>query len=570
MSIETVLEGFVLSEEPGAIVLKGSWGVGKTHFWRHRIVDRIFSRLGKKKYSYVSLFGINSLVELKTVLAFATDEFDRDALNQRRRGSRYVGWFWKSLKWGGDGLQYVPKVGAQLGKAYERIGFLLIRGRIICLDDIERRGKGLDLKDILGLVSFLVEQRGCRVVAIVNSGQFDEGDQKVWDTHREKVFDGEVTYCPTTEQTIALGLQVDQDAPWHDAVFSSLHQLGVSNIRLVKRTARSMRLVWEALGPRPLSQDTIERVAKVVPLLVWSAHGAGEGAPPWKYVIGPSALDLFGIDNSGPDNETADEKRWRALVLEYSCYLNGPLDDALVRLIETGVPETEALVQGVAAYERDAELRRKTEAWHGAWRLYHDSVEDNADEIVEAFARHWPEVMAREHAANLDSAVRMMRLLGRGDLATEFIRQWVDARKGERTIELSRRELHVMRRIEDKEILAAIEDALRQAEERPLDLEDAFQSAFDRDYPSQETIRAFSKTTVPEIVALLQHSGREDFMRVVKRLADFRGHPEGPEKRAGENMWAACTEIAKGSPLNADRMKSWLGIDLAVDGQTQD
>jgi hypothetical protein len=47
-------------------------------------------------------------------------------------------------------------------------------------------------------------------------------------------------------------------------------------------------------------------------------------------------------------------------------------------------------------------------------------------------------------------------------------------------------------------------------------------------------------------------------------------HPEGPGKWAVENVWAACIEIAKDSPLNADRMKNCLGMDLAIrDGESE-
>ena len=48
--------------------------------------------------------------------------------------------------------------------AIETISFLSLNGTIICIDDLERKGKGLEIKDILGLVSLLKEQKKCKVV----------------------------------------------------------------------------------------------------------------------------------------------------------------------------------------------------------------------------------------------------------------------------------------------------------------------------------------------------------------------------------------------------------------------
>ncbi|MEG2885374.1 MAG: P-loop NTPase fold protein, partial [Acinetobacter sp.] len=57
------LEHNIRNEEIGtAIAITGSWGVGKTFFWKRCIDGYHF----KKKYVYVSLFGLESLSDLKT------------------------------------------------------------------------------------------------------------------------------------------------------------------------------------------------------------------------------------------------------------------------------------------------------------------------------------------------------------------------------------------------------------------------------------------------------------------------------------------------------------------------
>ena len=56
-----------------AIAITGSWGVGKTYFWKKLLEEQLSEeRIYKKdnvfnrKYAYVSLFGLESLSDLKT------------------------------------------------------------------------------------------------------------------------------------------------------------------------------------------------------------------------------------------------------------------------------------------------------------------------------------------------------------------------------------------------------------------------------------------------------------------------------------------------------------------------
>src|SRR5579862_1313372 len=72
MSIKIVTEElarFLGSDEPEVVAIRGKWGIGKTYAWKKMLREQ--KRLGKVKkqrYSYVSLFGVNSLQDLKEAL----------------------------------------------------------------------------------------------------------------------------------------------------------------------------------------------------------------------------------------------------------------------------------------------------------------------------------------------------------------------------------------------------------------------------------------------------------------------------------------------------------------------
>lgn len=572
MSIETVLENLVTSNEPGAIVLQGRWGVGKTYFWRQQIIGPALIKLWKTRYSYVSLFGINSLEELKMALAFATDEFDQAARVRTRRHRELFGWFWKAKDWTvkkfwkntgwlSDALVSTPKVGASVAKLYQRAAFYMVRQRIICFDDIERHGKNLDIKDFLGLISYLVDQRACRVVVILNSKELGE-DQTVWDAMREKVFDGELTYKPSLSETVALGLSEVRGESWYDVMRSSLETLCISNIRLVRRTVRFMRLTVEVCPATSLQPATVEHMVRALVVLVYSVHGRGEGAPPIEMVMQSGSYNpLIAYMRKGKESKTEQEQLWAKMLEGYPLSLNETLDNALLDMVEAGYPNAVALSSAIEQFEAEADLRTRKRSWEEAWRLYHDTTAENGRKMADAFEQTWPPVSEAENAINLQSLARLLRLLGRHDLATQFIQKWIAQRGGERIGELDVSEISKFSRIDDQEIL---EEAAKAREAANYDI--TLQAAFDiiKDEPMRyddRAIASFSRASPQEIARVIDANPDRNLQSVIKRLLTLPQNPNQPLwGPATENMRRACEIIAARSPLNADRMSNWFGI----------
>jgi Cdc6-like AAA superfamily ATPase len=74
--IRSTVKNFLSNDNPELIILKGKWGVGKTFFWQDLLkkgvskgdlfkkpADKI--QLALNHYAYISLFGIESIGELK-------------------------------------------------------------------------------------------------------------------------------------------------------------------------------------------------------------------------------------------------------------------------------------------------------------------------------------------------------------------------------------------------------------------------------------------------------------------------------------------------------------------------
>lgn len=561
MSIEKVLSDFAGSTSGGAIVLQGRWGVGKTYFWRQRIVAELLARAPGTRYSYVSLFGINSLAELKTALAMATAEFDdaEAAKSERPTGKTQVKrLFMRNASKAPEALAFVPTIGSQLARLAEKVGFYLVKQRLICLDDLERRGKELSLRDVLGLVSFLADERQCRVVVILNAGHLGDEDVRTWEDYREKVFRGELTYAPTLQQSIELGLSPYHEEPWSGDLAVHLTSLGIGNIRLVRRTAEFMDLALQALGPAV--PDTVTRhVAHMLALLVFSVHGRGDGGPPIKRVLREYSV-AERLSRAKEDPRSDQEKAWDELIHQYGAIPHRPLDLVLLRMVREGYPDADAIHASRADFELNERLYEQKEAWHRAWRDYHDTLVDNTDEIVAGFERTWPPVSHAEHAHNLQSMAELLRALGRADLATRFIQEWVDYRRRECPEELDPRQIQMFATVRDAELLDACRRAFGDGQ-RTLTLDAAWARLAENPF-DERAIGTIARSPVDALIELLERQRSEEFVKQVRHVLQLRGN-------AGKNDWVeasakleqACTAIAGRSPLSAYRMKNWFGIE---------
>lgn len=243
MSIQLVKDEilkFLSTAEPEVLCIKGEWGVGKTFAWNLYLTNaRDQNAIALPRYAYVSLFGIGSLDELKySVFENSMKVSDigiepsleslksNTAATADRLGR-------KSLRF----LQQVPLFKNNLG-GLAPVWYMSVRKTIICIDDIERRGKDLTIRDVMGLASNLKEHKGCKVALILNDGQFGE-DQAEFQTFYEKVVDYTLKYVPTPKESALIALT--EETMTGRLLANHCVSLGISNIRLIKKIEQVVR-----------------------------------------------------------------------------------------------------------------------------------------------------------------------------------------------------------------------------------------------------------------------------------------------------------------------------------------
>jgi hypothetical protein len=326
MSIKLVneeIEKFLRREEAEVLCIRGKWGVGKTYTWAKQLeAAQRANAVKRPRYSYVSLFGVNSLDELKfatfenvITLSEGVKKADLETLDAFI--SSKVGWRKYTRI-----AQSLPLLKGFVGPdTAALVSFMTIRDQIVCIDDLERRGKNLDVNDVLGLISYLREQRNCKVVLILNDEQLGD-DRRSFDKNLEKVVDLSLVYEPSLAESTKIAVTASDDTS--RLVAERCTTLGITNIRVIKRVLRFV----EALKPLLAAYD--EDVFKVavgsIVLFSWS-HDQPEEAPPLLFLKGKTQ-DTFGLNRKSeiPPNEAA----WNTLLEAYGYIWTDDLDIVLI------------------------------------------------------------------------------------------------------------------------------------------------------------------------------------------------------------------------------------------------
>jgi hypothetical protein len=422
MSIEVIksqIDKFLSNETPEVMAIKGSWGIGKTYSWNKFLKEAQNSRRIKlEKYSYVSLFGINSLDAFKYAIfeqAIDCNLIGTEA-NIETFKDNVVG---TSTALGKKGLDFLKS--RSTTHAIESLAFLSLSNIIICIDDLERKGKGLDIKDVLGLVSLLKEQKKCKVILLLNDGE--EGLED-YIKYREKVIDFELEFSPTAEESAEIAFD---DTELNDYVTGTLKEstvkLNIRNIRILKKIERLIKLVIPYLDG--YEQEITHQVVHSLTLFSWCYYcHKSDGVPSLDFV---TKLTYFSYGIKKEDSD--EEKSWKVMLRNYGYKVTDELDLLLSEAVKTGYCIEDEIKDKASKKNKAMIAKKSAEAFYSAWDLYHDSFEDNQNDVVITIYDNFRTSIKYIAPRNLDETVCFFRELGENDKADEIINFYIDTRE---------------------------------------------------------------------------------------------------------------------------------------------
>ena len=187
----------------------------------------------------MSLFGINSLDDLKLTVFENSNFLLKEDASTTGQAKEAGNWLYKLGRKSTPIAGELPLIG-KLIKTGGALFFSTVRDQIVCIDDLERRGSGLAVKDVLGLISFLKEQRRCKVALLLNEDELDDDGRAEFDGNLEKVIDVKLSFMPTVAESVAIALTVPGSV--NDRLKANCTRLGIANIRVIRSSV--MRDSW--------------------------------------------------------------------------------------------------------------------------------------------------------------------------------------------------------------------------------------------------------------------------------------------------------------------------------------
>ena len=178
--IENKLDLLIKKDEEFVAIISGKWGIGKTYFWKE--YSKKYNK--DKDVVYVSLFGLNSIEDIKEKILLELANHNRE--------------YYKKIK---NVLKDIKITGISVGGFLSLFSNEDFQNIIICFDDFERLSNKISLKDVLGFVSQLKEQKKCKIIMILNEQELNkltdiEGRSysQIMSLYKEKIVDYEFPF----------------------------------------------------------------------------------------------------------------------------------------------------------------------------------------------------------------------------------------------------------------------------------------------------------------------------------------------------------------------------------------
>lgn len=553
--VKAEIERFLQSPLPEVLCVKGKWGVGKTFAWQQFLKQASLSgNVGLNHYAYVSLFGLSSLDALRNAIlensiasSQVADGPSWDSYEAIIRGTGVLA---------GKAAQFSSLLGKKdAGEALARALFLSVNKRIVCIDDLERAGSALELRDVLGLTSMLKEERQCKIVLLLNDEQLSKGNKTDFQRLLEKVVDVSLVFEPTPQEAVEIAFQNKSSAS--DGLAPKMIQLGITNIRIIKKIERLANRLLEILSG--YRAEVREQAVSTVALGGWSVLDPG-AAPPSTYIKRYNR----DIEAMRTQREVLEEDRdkWNRTIESFGFRYSDELDVVIIEGVERGYFDEQAVRASadeiVAALTND----RMNNSFTRAWDQYHSSLTIDDDEILEALFNGAMETLHLVSPLNLNATVMLLRQSDKDERASELIAAYMSTRAF----------------VQD-----ALAEEIRMWGREPVDpeLEAAFKQVEAKFEDTRDPVEVMKNITAQsgwnlediDLPAKQSASDFERFFEAIKgdelpRVAKFvlsLGRHEGDNHRAlGLAVAEGLKRIAAKSPLRARRVASY-GVRLNTD-----
>lgn len=153
------------------VLIKGEWGIGKTYFLRKKY-------LCDKKHIYVSLFGLNSIEEVKIEIYSKLNR----VLNFIKKGVNRIKDLSINFPFASISIPYLENdIEKAIEKKCKREKFIIV------IDDLERKSSNIKMEAILGIIESISNIKNSLIIVVANENKITEKEKSIYLNFSEKV-----------------------------------------------------------------------------------------------------------------------------------------------------------------------------------------------------------------------------------------------------------------------------------------------------------------------------------------------------------------------------------------------
>ncbi len=537
---------FLSSSKPEIICISGKWGVGKTYAWKQYLKEAAKGGVvfkDYKTYAYVSLFGQNSLQELKNSIFPSTVN-----INELEEGpdiKTYNGRVknWRKLL---PAIFNIVKDKVSIN-GIEQLFLLLVKKQIICFDDIERHGEGLNVKDVLGLASYLKEEKKCKVIIVLNDEMLEKTDKEVFNGQLEKVVDVLLRFKPNPEEAAEIG--INKSTSFHKELADDSIKLGIINIRVIGKIQRLALLLEQKL--KKFDPRIFKAALRSLILLGWAEYQPKE-APTIEFIKDNHRFYSAWLDKNNKVSE--EESKWGAIMSSFGWTHFDEFDLEILNGIKNGYFDDVKLDEEAAKSEKTIKASDQDNSVNEAWGLYHGSFDDNEQAVLEAIYNASMKNANNINPSNLDSTVRFLKEFGKNTEAKNLIEKYLEARPGDRKI-YNLRDYAFREDVQDPDVIAAFNKKFAEFEDKrdPLGI---LTDIVKKHGWNPEDIELLSKLSSEDFYKIFKEAkgdNRDIYVRGALTFSSIRDIGE-KEKQISEKAKEALKKIGSENQINKRRV----------------
>ena len=388
-------------------------------------------------YSYVSLFGLCSISDLKEKILYSgritkdKNEVKKKLEESSSKKEKIVdvllensskGWKLSHALIPLLKLIKLLPMAKEFSAIFSLLEHSLIDNYLICIDDLERKESTLTMTQLMGVVDELGKRKSCKIILILNDKTLSKQDLIDFNKYREKIVDLEIEYQPTTKENI---LKVFDSSHCFIEDFSEIFQtLNTSNIRIIKKFKWGIYKIESFI--KDIEYSLQKQIFTRFAIFCWSFYDS-ENSLSLEDVIKEINNKEWILNPLKNENEDlSDEvKKWRGIASHFGLF---PLefDDHLVSMVTKGYLNKKSFRQVLEKKNQDEQASNARKKIHEAWDTYRGSFGDIED-VKEELKKLLDGDLSKISLSNFSQSIDLLEEFGVGIL--DYIEKYIKANK---------------------------------------------------------------------------------------------------------------------------------------------